>query len=72
MAKEISRRSLLKGGLAAACALAATNIPASASGANDKQQLATLIDIQKCYYFINFQDCLCKIQVKSDYSLLGV
>ena len=48
MAKEISRRSFLKGGLAAACALAATSIPASASGANDKQQLATLIDIQKC------------------------
>jgi hypothetical protein len=65
IAKEMSRRPFLKGGLAAA------SIPASASGANDKQQLATLIDIQKRYYFINFQDCLCKIQVKSDYSLLG-
>ena len=48
MAKEISRRSFLKGGLAAACTLAATSIPAGASAANDKQQLVTLLDIQKC------------------------
>jgi Fe-S-cluster-containing dehydrogenase component len=48
MAKEISRRSFLKGGLAAACTLAATSIPAGASAANDKKQLVTLLDIQKC------------------------
>jgi len=48
MAKEISRRSFLKGGLAAACTLAATSIPAGASAANDKQQLVTLLDIRKC------------------------
>ena len=48
MAKEISRRSFLKGGLAAACTLAATSIPAGASAANNKQQLVTLLDIRKC------------------------
>ncbi len=48
MAKEISRRSFLKGGLAAACTLAATSIPAEASAANNKQQLVTLLDIRKC------------------------
>ena len=48
MAKAISRRSFIKGGLAAACTLAATNIPAGASKANNQQQLATLLDIRKC------------------------
>ena len=48
MAKEISRRSFLKGGLAAACTLAATSIPAEASATNNKQQLVTLLDIRKC------------------------
>jgi len=48
MAKEISRRSFLKGGLAAACTLAATSIPVGASAANNKQQLVTLLDIRKC------------------------
>ena len=48
MAKEISRRSFLKGGLAAACTLAATSIPEAASAAKNKQQLVTLLDIRKC------------------------
>ncbi len=48
MAKEISRRSFLKGGLAAACTLAATSMPEWASAANNKQQLVTLLDIRKC------------------------
>jgi len=48
MAKEISRRSFLKGGLAAACTLAATSIPAGASATKNKQQLVTLLDIRKC------------------------
>jgi Fe-S-cluster-containing dehydrogenase component len=48
MAKEISRRSFLKGGLAAACTLAATSIPAGASAVKNKQQLVTLLDIRKC------------------------
>lgn len=49
MAKEVSRRMFLKGGLAAAGSLAAATLPASAAELkDDKQQLATLIDIGKC------------------------
>lgn len=47
MKNTISRRSFLKGTMATACTLAA-GIPASAAGANGKQQLATLLDIRKC------------------------
>ena len=49
MTKEISRRSFLKGGLAAAGALAASSIPLPASvQADTGEELATLIDIRKC------------------------
>jgi len=49
MTKEISRRSFLKGGLAAAGAVAASSIPLPASvKANTGEELATLIDIRKC------------------------
>lgn len=46
MAKPISRRSFIKGGLAA-CAVAATGLSSEASG-NKSTQLATLLDIRKC------------------------
>lgn len=48
MIRQISRRSFIKGGLAAACTLAATSIPAGVSKAGNKQKLATLLDIRKC------------------------
>lgn len=48
MTRKISRRTFLKGTAVAACSLAATTIPASSSGAEDKQHLATLLDIRKC------------------------
>jgi Fe-S-cluster-containing dehydrogenase component len=50
MGHEISRRSFLKGGLAAAAGVAASGIPGSRALAepDDSQQLATLIDISKC------------------------
>ncbi len=48
MAKEISRRSFLKGGLAAACTFAATSIPSLASSSKTEKHLATLLDISKC------------------------
>lgn len=48
MTKEISRRSFLKGGLAAACTLAATSIPSLASSSKTEKHLATLLDISKC------------------------
>ena len=49
MTKEISRRSFLKGGLAAAGAIAASSLPlpTSVRGAS-QEELATLIDIRKC------------------------
>ena len=47
MAGNISRRSFIKGGVAA-CAVAASGIPASAFGADKDKQLATLLDIRKC------------------------
>ena len=48
MTRKVSRRSFLKGTAVAACSLAATTIPASSSSAEEKQQLATLLDIRKC------------------------
>ena len=48
MPKEISRRAFLKGGVAAACTLAATSVPSRALASDEKQHLATLLDIRKC------------------------
>jgi Fe-S-cluster-containing dehydrogenase component len=50
MGQPISRRSFLKGGLAAAAGVAASSIPASKALATpeESKQLATLIDISKC------------------------
>ena len=50
MGQEISRRSFLRGGLAAAAGLAASSIPGAAATnvPQDETQLATLLDISKC------------------------
>ena len=48
MEKKISRRSFLKGGVAALGTLAATQVPAIAAEPDKEQHLATLIDIRKC------------------------
>ncbi len=48
MSKGISRRSFLKGGAAAAVTVAASSVPAVSAGNEDKEHLATLIDISKC------------------------
>jgi Fe-S-cluster-containing dehydrogenase component len=49
MTGKVSRRSFLKGGLAAACTLAASTLPVAASEKTDEsRQLATLLDIGKC------------------------
>ncbi|MBW2203645.1 MAG: 4Fe-4S dicluster domain-containing protein [Deltaproteobacteria bacterium] len=49
MTKEISRRSFLKGGLAAAGAVAVSSLPLpEAVKASTGEELATLIDIRKC------------------------
>lgn len=49
MPKEISRRSFMKGGLAAAGVIAATSLPLPATVRGATQgELATLIDIRKC------------------------
>jgi ferredoxin len=50
MVQQISRRSFLKGGLAAAAGAAATGIPGSKALAqpDESTQLATLLDISKC------------------------
>ena len=49
MNNKISRRSFIKGGLAAAGAIAASSLPlpATVRGAS-QEELATLIDIRKC------------------------
>ncbi len=47
MPGNISRRSFIKGSLAA-CAVAASGITAQAAGADKDKQLATLLDIGKC------------------------
>lgn len=49
MSHKISRRSFLKGGVAAIGAIGASSIPVPSSvKASDKNELATLIDIRKC------------------------
>ena len=50
MAQQISRRSFLKGGVAAAAGVAASSIPGTEAlaGPDESKQLATLIDISKC------------------------
>jgi len=48
MGKKISRRLFLKSGVAAACTIAATNLPAGAVEPDKTQHLATLMDIRKC------------------------
>jgi Fe-S-cluster-containing dehydrogenase component len=59
MAKEISRRAFIRGGVAAACSLAATGVPAAVSEPNDRIQLATLLDISKC---IGCEECVLACQ----------
>ena len=50
MAIQISRRSFLKGGMAAAAGVAASSLPGTEAlaGSDESKQLATLIDISKC------------------------
>ena len=50
MGQEISRRTFLRGGIAAAAGLAASSIPGAAAAAlpQKENQLATLLDISKC------------------------
>ena len=50
MGQEISRRTFLRGGIAAAAGLAAGSIPGAAAAVapEEKDQLATLLDISKC------------------------
>ena len=50
MGQDISRRTFLKGGMAAAAGVAAGSIPGAAAAARpeEKAQLATLLDINKC------------------------
>lgn len=55
MNKKISRRSFLKGGLTAACTLAASSVPAVASTADQQEPLVTLLDISKC---IGCEECV--------------
>ena len=48
MTVDISRRSFLKGSLAAACTVAAGGVVAAAAAPDADTQLATMIDIGKC------------------------
>lgn len=48
MSPTLSRRSFLKGSLAAAAALAAGSVPAAAAISDGSGHLATLLDISKC------------------------
>jgi len=50
LGQEISRRTFLRGGIAAAAGLAAGSIPGAAAAVapEEKDQLATLLDISKC------------------------
>jgi Fe-S-cluster-containing dehydrogenase component len=48
MREKISRRAFLKGGVAAACTLAASGAVGRAVAADGTGQLATLLDISKC------------------------
>jgi formate dehydrogenase iron-sulfur subunit len=45
---DISRRTFLKGGVAATCSVAAARVPAKAAASGTAQPLATLLDIRKC------------------------
>jgi formate dehydrogenase iron-sulfur subunit len=55
MEKKLSRRAFLKGGVTAACTLAATQVPAAAASSDNQQHLATLIDIRKC---VGCEECV--------------
>ena len=57
MGQNLSRRSFLRGGIAAAATVAATAIPGSSAAAQPEKdkQLATLIDIRKC---IGCEECV--------------
>ena len=48
MSRSLSRRAFLKGGLAAACTLAATGVPSQAQAVEAHRHVATLLDIRKC------------------------
>ncbi|MBW1643476.1 MAG: 4Fe-4S dicluster domain-containing protein [Deltaproteobacteria bacterium] len=48
MSKGLSRRSFLRGSMAAGAAIAASTIPGVVSARDDSTQLATLLDISKC------------------------
>lgn len=50
MGQNISRRTFLRGGIAAAAGLAASSIPGTSAAVKlpEEQQLATLLDINKC------------------------
>jgi Fe-S-cluster-containing dehydrogenase component len=48
MSADLTRRSFLKGGMAAACTLAAKPVSAAATVPEDQTQIATLLDIRKC------------------------
>jgi len=53
--QKVSRRSFLKGGIAAACSMAAPTIAAGAADAKKQRPLATLIDIEKC---VGCEECV--------------
>ncbi len=55
MSRNISRRAFLKGGLAAACATAAAAVPIRADQTAGDEQLATLIEIERC---IGCEECV--------------
>ncbi|MDM8514699.1 4Fe-4S dicluster domain-containing protein [Desulfobacterales bacterium HSG16] len=55
MAKTLSRRSFLKGSVAAACTVAAASVPANVAASDGSGQLATLIDISKC---VGCEECV--------------
>ncbi len=55
MPRNLSRRAFLKGGLAAACATAAAAAPSLAAETAGDEQLATLIEIERC---IGCEECV--------------
>jgi len=55
MHRNISRRAFLKGGVAAACTLAGSSVASAAAAPDDKEQLATLLDISRC---IGCEECV--------------
>ncbi len=48
MSQTISRRGFLKGGIAAACTVAASTVPVKAEAGLKGTELATLVDISRC------------------------